>query len=175
MDYIKSLQVDLENGYSKADLERLIGLPKNNLSGILKGDRNLSKKSKLKIDKWEASEKPHPLELNFEKELTKALGENAAELLKVKNDMADFGTSVSKIDKDGNFKRVHPLSNEAMVALHNAENKDSHIQTLEYPTDFQSLLKMAKEGVDNPEAFKMAVSASKLAPNQKSMVLAKLK
>ncbi len=64
MDYIKSLEADLEKGYSKSDLEKLIGLPKNNLSGILKGDRTLSKKSKLKIDKWEKSEKPDPLNLH---------------------------------------------------------------------------------------------------------------
>lgn len=61
MDYIAILKADLEKGYSKADLEKLIGLPKNNLSGILKGDRKLSKKSELKIEKWQASEKPNPL------------------------------------------------------------------------------------------------------------------
>jgi len=61
MNYIEILQADLEKGYSKADLERLIGLPKNNLSGILKGNRKLSRKSELKIEKWQASEKPNPL------------------------------------------------------------------------------------------------------------------
>lgn len=70
MDYIKSLEADLEKGYSKSDLEKLIGLPKNNLSGILKGSRKLSKKSQLKIDKWEASEKPHPLSVNWVKEFS---------------------------------------------------------------------------------------------------------
>ena len=65
--YIKILTDDLEKGYSKSDLEKLIGLPKNNLSGILKGDRKLSKKSKLKIEKWEASKKPSPLELGLVK------------------------------------------------------------------------------------------------------------
>lgn len=69
MDYIKSLEADLEKGYSKSDLERLIGLPKNNLSGILKGDRKLSKKSQLKIDKWMASEKPDPLDLKYLKRI----------------------------------------------------------------------------------------------------------
>lgn len=70
MDYIKSLEADLEKGYSKSDLEKLIGLPKNNLSGFLKGDRKLSKKSQLKIEKWEASEKPHPLSVNWVKEFS---------------------------------------------------------------------------------------------------------
>jgi len=70
IDYIALLEADLEKGYSKSDLEKLIGLPKNNLSGILKGDRKLSKKSQLKIDKWEASEKPHPLSVNWIKEFS---------------------------------------------------------------------------------------------------------
>lgn len=64
MDYIKSLEADLEKGYSKSDLEKLIGLPKNNLSGILKGGRKLSKKSQLKIERWDKSEKPDPLTLH---------------------------------------------------------------------------------------------------------------
>jgi len=118
----------------------------------------------IPIEKWN----------EIEKQLESLLDKSFDERKKVANDMADFGMSVSKINQDGNFKRVHPLSNEAMVARHNAENKDSHMETLEYPTDFQSLLKMAKEGVDNMEAFKMAVNASKLAPNQKSMVLSKI-
>ena len=63
MDYIAILTEDLGKGYSKSDLEKLIGLPKNNLSGILKGDRKLSKKSELKIELWVSSEKPSPLEL----------------------------------------------------------------------------------------------------------------
>jgi len=70
MDYIKSLEADLEKGYSKSDLEKLIGLPKNNLSGILKGDRKLSKKSKLKIDDWNKSEKPNPLSVYWVKEFS---------------------------------------------------------------------------------------------------------
>lgn len=66
MDYIKILKADLEKGYSMSDLEKLIGLPKNGLSGILKGGKKLSKKSKLKIAVWEKSAKPNPLELDWE-------------------------------------------------------------------------------------------------------------
>lgn len=65
MDLIDELRADLDKGYSKSDLEKLIGLPTNNLSGILKGNRNLSKKSILKIEKWMASEKPDPLNVFF--------------------------------------------------------------------------------------------------------------
>jgi len=72
MDYIALLQTDIDNGFYKSDLEKLIGLPKNNLSGILKGDRKLSKKSILKIEKWVKSKKPDPLTLTFQKSEKKA-------------------------------------------------------------------------------------------------------
>jgi len=67
MDYKAVIQDDLKAGFSKVELEVLIGLPKNNLSGILKGDRKLSRKSELKIEKWQKSEKPNPLDLIVKK------------------------------------------------------------------------------------------------------------
>lgn len=70
-DYIELLKLDLTKGYSKSDLERLIGLPQNSLSGVLKGDKKLSPKSELKIDIWEASDKPDPLKLHFVKKQVK--------------------------------------------------------------------------------------------------------
>jgi transcriptional regulator with XRE-family HTH domain len=66
MDVIKELNKDLEKGFSKRDLEILIGLPKNSLSNILKGKKNPSKKYILKVEKWAASEKPDPLSLSKE-------------------------------------------------------------------------------------------------------------
>lgn len=63
MNYLELLEDDLKKGYTKADLERLIGLPKNSLSGILKENKKLSRLSELKIEKWEVSEKPNPLDL----------------------------------------------------------------------------------------------------------------
>lgn len=73
VDYLELLRKDLEKGYSKADLEKLIGLPKNSLSGVIKGDKKLSKKSMVKIDIWEASDKPGLFELNFGKKLSKKI------------------------------------------------------------------------------------------------------
>lgn len=106
MDYIKSLEADLEKGYSKSDLEKLIGLPKNNLSGILKGGRTLSKKSKLKIDKWEASEKPDPLQVFFVKERVKEnnLPENKEKILAELNAEPKTFT-----------KRVYPLTTKDTI------------------------------------------------------------
>ena len=43
-----------------------------------------------------------------------------------------------------------------------------------YPASFQELLTMAKIGVQDVAEFKAHISASKLAPNQKSMILSKL-
>ena len=63
MNYIELLNADLIKGYSKSDLEMLIGLPKNSLSGVIKGDKKLSKISQLKIQEWEASKKPSPLQV----------------------------------------------------------------------------------------------------------------
>jgi len=70
-DLIQILKDDLEKGYSKSDLERLIGLPKNSLSGIIKGDKKLSKKSEIKIEQWSVSEKPNPLNIVFVKKEVK--------------------------------------------------------------------------------------------------------
>jgi hypothetical protein len=65
MDYKAVLLEDLAKGFSKSDLERLIGLPKNSLSGVLSGAKKLSKKSELKIEVWDKSDKPNPLEVVF--------------------------------------------------------------------------------------------------------------
>ncbi|HEY9342365.1 MAG TPA: hypothetical protein VIQ23_12340 [Hanamia sp.] len=60
MDAIKELEKDLLSGFSKRDLETLIGLPQNSLSNVLSGKKKLSKKSVAKIEKWSSSEKPDP-------------------------------------------------------------------------------------------------------------------
>lgn len=67
MIHIDILKKDLEKGFSKSSLERLIGLPKNCLSGVINSGKKLSKISELKIEKWEASEKPDPLNLKVPK------------------------------------------------------------------------------------------------------------
>jgi len=140
MDYITLLKADLEKGYSKSDLERLIGLPKNNLSGILKGDRKLSKKSMLKIEKWEVSEKPNPLELFLEK----SYEENKEEIGKVMNDIMEQGVGVSKTDGI-KIKRIDPMSEEAAIARYNSEHTDSHVETVEMPEKEAMVLKYETE------------------------------
>lgn len=67
MDFVQLLKDDLEKGYSKSDLEKLIGLPQNCLSGVIKGDKTLSRKSEIKIEQWSVSEKPNPLQVFFVK------------------------------------------------------------------------------------------------------------
>ena len=60
MDTISELKKDLLSGFSKKDLETLIGLPKNSLSNVLSGKKKLSKKSVAKVERWASSEKPDP-------------------------------------------------------------------------------------------------------------------
>lgn len=138
MNYLDVLRADLEKGYSKADLERLIGLPKNNLSGVLKGDKKLSRKSELKIELWEASEKPNPLELKYQNriedlaagrltgvdmekmkrmsiEFTKPMHEKARNA--VVNDILNVGIAITKSDTDSNIERIDPLSEEGQRVM----------------------------------------------------------
>jgi hypothetical protein len=91
MDYLAQLKVDLDKGYSKSDLERLIGLPRNSLKGTLKGQKKLSKKSEKRIELWEASEKPDPLKLHFVKKQVKENNqpENKERILEERNKVPD--------------------------------------------------------------------------------------
>lgn len=65
MDLLNQISSELKRGFSKSDLERLIGLPKNSLSGVLMGGKKLSKKSELKVQRFIASDKPDPLEMKL--------------------------------------------------------------------------------------------------------------
>ncbi len=48
---IKSkLKAFIKKGFTRAQLERLIKLPKNHLAGYLKGSRKLSRRSVIKIE-----------------------------------------------------------------------------------------------------------------------------
>lgn len=71
MDCKEYLDGQVSIGYSKSDLERLIGLPKNFLSGFLSGKKNLGAKNKLRVLNWSmVDDKPTPLEVdNYLKKL----------------------------------------------------------------------------------------------------------
>lgn len=97
MDYISVLKDNLIKGYSKSDLERLIGLPKNNLSGIIKGHKKLSRKSELKIEIWEKSEKPHALTLNKPQQDKKAANETKNN--QKRDSLSDHTTTKEQGDK----------------------------------------------------------------------------
>lgn len=118
--YIASLKDDLANGFSKRDLEVLIGLPKNSLASILTNKRTLSLKSQLKIKRWNESEKPDPLELSFEKKVEKVLDNNKSEIDKVVNDSAELGVSIYKTTDNG-IKHVDPLSDEGDMVMQIAD------------------------------------------------------
>ncbi len=71
MDYVQLLKAEIASGFSKSDLEFLIGLPKNSLSGVINQGRPLSKKSKAKIETFLKSDKPDPVTFKKIKEVVK--------------------------------------------------------------------------------------------------------
>lgn len=100
MNWIKQLNDELERGFSKSDLEKLIGLPKNNLGSILRGKRVLSKISTIKIDRYFAAEKIDPLEYSLKKKRKKT---DPIKLTKVE-------TIQTRDDKKDNVEIPHGLS-----------------------------------------------------------------
>lgn len=102
MDFIKELNKDLQNGFSKRDLEKLIGLPKNSLSNILRGNKKLSQKSKIKVGKWAASKKPDPLSiLHTEKGVIE---------VNSKNGFIDKFTPDVKQEENKDYSKEFPLN-----------------------------------------------------------------
>lgn len=63
MDYKQVLEADIKRGFTKKELEILIGLPENNLAGFLKGNKKFTQKNLARIERWEQSNKPDPLTL----------------------------------------------------------------------------------------------------------------
>jgi hypothetical protein len=114
MDYKAVLLEDLGKGFSKSDLERLIRLPKNSLSGVLSGTKKLSKKSELKIEVWEKSDKPNPLEVKYW---------NRVEDL-VKGNFTDIDT----LDNRVKIEFTKPMHVKAQAAMYNATHTDSQMQ-----------------------------------------------
>lgn len=108
-DCVQILKDDLEKGYSKSDLERLIGLPQNCLSGIIKGDKKLSRKSEIKVEQWDVSEKPNPLQVYFAKKkvVENSLPENKERILAERNELP----------KENN-KQVYPLQTSEVNTKH---------------------------------------------------------
>ena len=60
---LDKIKQELERGFTKRELEVLMGIPKNNLSGILKGKKKISAKGLIRIQKYFDLEKmPIPSE-----------------------------------------------------------------------------------------------------------------
>lgn len=89
MDYVQLLKDEIASGFSKSDLEFLIGLPKNSLSGVINQGRPLSKKSKAKIDVFLQSDKPDPTTFKRIKEVVKENNkpENKERILAERNEV----------------------------------------------------------------------------------------
>jgi len=105
VDYKALIKADLEKGFTKTQLEKLIGLPKNNLSYTLVSDRGFSKISMLKIDKWEASEKPNPLDLVLPKKASVKNGRNNT-LENAARGRDKNGVNNDEVEKDVDAKSI---------------------------------------------------------------------
>ena len=114
MDYVQLLKDEIASGFSKSDLEFLIGLPKNSLSGVINQGRPLSKKSKAKIDVFLQSDKPDPTTFKRIKEVVKENNkpENKERILAERNEVP------KEIDV-----RKHPMSEEGMVFRNDSWSK----------------------------------------------------
>ncbi len=112
MEITEQINAELEKGFSKSDLEVLIGLPQNFLSGFLKGKKKLSKKCALKVDLFMKSEKPNPLD--FKKVLHKVTENNLPE----------------------NKKRINEQRNTVAMWKENHQNSQPTTEVIEY-TDTQ--------------------------------------
>lgn len=97
------------------------------------------------------------------------------EMDKILDDLFHLGMAATVTD-GVKTERVNPLSDEVQDAIKNNEESVTPVPPAEkYPSDFNGLLKFAKEGkVENKEEFKAWVNAQRLTGNQKSMILSKI-
>ena len=73
-------------------------------------------------------------------------------------------------------KEVVPPAKENVEEELKDEPQHSHNSTSDSPKlKFATLLQMAKNGIENVEAFREVVSKAKLPPNQRDLILSKLK
>lgn len=115
-------------------------------------------------------------EQKIEKLMAKTFDANKEEIDLVVNDIMHLGMAATKTDGI-TFKRVDPLSPEVSAALYNSEHTDSQIIVKEipaFPTKFNDLLAMAKEGVEDKEVFIQWVKGRGLPFNQQTLILNKI-
>ncbi len=127
-DLVTKLQSDLNAGFTKSDLERLIGLPYNSLSGIMNGKREIPKLAILKIEKWNAGEKPDPLKIDRTKKKRVPKTTPAAppqkkdplmEKLKESKTNTDEGEEKPKPDTENEPRKKPSITD--LVALHSKD------------------------------------------------------
>jgi hypothetical protein len=149
MDYKAVLLEDLAKGFSKSDLERLIGLPKNSLSGVLSGAKKLSKKSELKIEVWDKSDKPNPLEVKYWNRIEDLVKGNV--------------TNIDTLDRTTKIEFVKPLHVKVQAAIYNATHTDSKIQVIKVPENEERIAQIEE----------MLKAPPKYLPHSKRVVLEK--
>lgn len=127
MNFLKELQSELDKGFSKTDLENLIGLSKNSLSGIIRNGRKISKKSEAKITHWLNSKRPTLIEyLESKKKIKptptteKSFDGNGSNMIKI--DEAALQSAVPFSKKTYQSNRIAPKQKPIAKKVEQVEN-----------------------------------------------------
>lgn len=111
-----------------------------------------------------------PIE-EYQKLMEKHLEVNRDEFKKSMNHIMETGIAITHTDTKGGVKAIHPFSEEGNKVRDMAAIEK---QIAEYPKDFNSLLTLAKNGVEDKEGFKIWVKKRGLPPNQQSLIISKI-
>ena len=88
METIKRLQLEIDKGFSKSDLERIVSLPMNTLSSILTGKRKMTQKHELSVAKF-LDEHPILNPLDYPKRTRKTKPPKSGELKETKKERGE--------------------------------------------------------------------------------------
>jgi len=180
MDLLSAIREDLDKGFSKKQLEELIGLPKNCLSNILSGKKKLSLISELKVKKFMENPKPDPLTLStINKKKSEPFKGMIPTLLEGKpvvfypheNIPVTLNSLLKEIQNSmDNYEPQPQIRNAGLDKKLNEALKEMNV----IPVPFQVILSLAKNGASQEEVEKKIASNQKLTPNQKEMIRSKI-
>lgn len=154
MNLIDCLLKEINRGFYKSELERLIGLSINSLSGIIAGNKKLSQKQKLKVENYFKQQVlPDPLDTFIQK--------------KQKLDKKQDFTATS--DDLPFLKPLVPDNNPP------SSDKLSHLSILPAPDcSYLAILAAAKSGAAMEEIDIMVNRNGKINANQIAMIRSKI-
>lgn len=179
MDLINKLKAEIERGFYKSDLERLIGLPTNTLSGIMSGKRDIGIKGKLKIEKYfQQVPLPDPLAVNTEN------GKVNEKIDRLTNGpLIPEGSRHISVEELKSHSVYEPVMPELEINLDKlVVEKEPLVMTKLMPiepaiTVFGSsvIKRLAEDGATAEQVEEMIKGNKKLTPGEISMIRSKIK